>query len=148
MNRIKLCCFCVLLIINVIILSINSFISYNNKKNIEYFLKSEIIELKIHDLKKTNVITETNVINSFIFFITNSEITSRDFERGEICKNSTIELVNNQNDIYKVSISYSNEKDIIRVIFYDEKSKATQVDYLKNNYFDDFLELITHDNIN
>ena len=39
-------------------------------------------------------------------------------------------------------MSYTDDSDNIRVTFYDNKSKVTQFNYMKNNYFDVIINIL------
>lgn len=124
------------------ILSINGFMSNYNKRSIKKFLESEIIKIKIIKSDDTITITDNGEIECFVKFLANSKQTEIDLQRGEIKKVIEIELINKENIFLNIDMSYTDDSDNIRVTFYDNKSKVTQFNYMKNNYFDVIINIL------
>ena len=133
----------IIILISIILLALitDSIISISNKKNIELFFESEITSIKIIENDKSIIINNNDFISCFNNLFSYSEKTINDLQRGEVSNVCIIELLNNKNQVYRVDIAYSDSNDVFRMLFYNSKSKVIQYNFLKNNFFYEFINL-------
>jgi len=108
--------------------------------NFEKFLDTDITNIIVlynnREIipKKENA----NLVRVFCAFINESKKSQDDLRRGEAKNNIRLKLINDAFDYYEIVVSYAEEKDIVRITFYDKTNNCFQQCYYKNSIFNEF----------
>lgn len=107
-----------------------------------HFLQSKIVSIKLLEPNYSTTFQNDKLESYFITLLEKSVSTKNDLYRGEASKFVIMEMINDKDVIYKINITYSESSNLFRVIIYDIKSNAIQYNYLKDEYFEEFIKLI------